>query len=385
MYQVQHQSVANAIESDSRCFRALLDFGDFQVEDVGQIKWSKGSTQEDKPCIGSVVSTQGEMQIITIPEGNAIKKDMEFQLYIYLYDYLQGTYQRTWNDLADYTFNDLADYTYYNLGDIPAMAYELIPIGKFTVLSCKYKSDYYAIEFTDRLSFADKEYKPRLEFDNGWERSDDVMADIANQIGMPVETEEDEGYLCDKDGNRILSNDDYYIVTSQYQFYIQLPKDYTMRDVIGFIAAMRGKFAVTGRNGELIQRWYSDKSSAMNADENKRYIDNFEIEEDAVLPGSLRCKVSENITLLAGSDTENIMEFECPFMTKQQLQQLYGTVREYYYPASFTQVLGDPRLDLWDRFYKTIDGQAERKQTLMLNMNYTFDGGLMIDVDSQSG
>ena len=383
MYQVQHQSVANAIESDSRCFRALLDFGDFQVEDVGQIKWSKGSTQDDKPCIGSVVSTQGEMQIITIPEGYAIQKDMEFQLYIYLYDYLQGTYQRTWNDLADYTFNDLADYTYYNLGDIPAMAYELIPIGKFTVLSCKYKSDYYAIEFTDRLSFADKEYKPRLEFDNGWESSDDVMTDICSRLGITAEIEADEGYLCDEDGNRIVSSDGYYIVTSPFQFYMRKPDGYTIREVLSHISAMRGKFAVMDRNGTLIQRWYSERSTAMDIDEEKRYMDNIEMEfEDAVTPGTLLCHIDDDRTLQTGADTENVMEFECPYMTKQRLKQLHKQVREYYYPANFTQVLGDPRLDLWDRFYKIIDGSAEPRHILMLNMDYTFDGGLMIDIDS---
>lgn len=380
MYQVQHQSVANAIESDSRCFRALIDFGDFQLSDAGEIKWSKGSTQDDKPCIGSVVSTQGEMQIITIPDGKTISKGNEFMLYLYLLDQYQGARSKTWNDLADYSFNDLSDYTYYSLDDLSTLADELIPIGKFTVLSCKYMSDYYTVEFSDRLSYADKTYIPSLSFYNGWERSDDVMADIANQIGMTAETEEDEGYLCDEDGNRIVSNDDYYLVTSPFQFYMHKPNGYTMREVIGFIAAMRGKFAVSDRTGQLIQRWYGDKDNAFDVTEEKRHIDNLEIDEDTVYPGSLKCVISDNVTLQSGGDPNNVMEFTCPFMTKQRLHSLYTKVRIMYTPATLTQVLGDPRLELWDRFFKRTGSQ--RKELLMLDMDYTYDGGLMCDIQS---
>ena len=372
MYQTKLSSTAEGIESNSRCFRALLDFGDFQIIDVGQIKLSKGSVQGDMPCIGDVVSAQGEAQVVTIPDGYTINKGAEFKLYFYLVDLYNSNAEHSWNDLSNYTWNDLADYTWNSINDLK----ELIPIGKFTVLACKFKSDYYTVTFTDRLSFADKTYTPNLSFESGWERSDNVMADIANQIGMTAETSSEGGYLCDKDGNRIASNDDYYILTSPFQFYMQRPQGYTMREIIGFVAAMRGKFAVADRDGTLIQRWYSDSSEALNTADEKRYIDKLEINEDFIIANGLKCNISDDVMLISGADTDTAMEFTCPFMTKQRLYALYKSAPVLYYPATFTQVLGDPRLELWDRFYQ------EQKELLMLNMDYTFDGGLMIDVES---
>lgn len=386
MYQVKYKSVAEAIESNFRCFRAKLDFDGVTVDNVGDIKWSKGSVQGDEPCIGSVVSKQGEMQVISLPDGFTLSRGMEFQLYLYMIDPYQGeesTPVETWNDLCDYTWNDLADHTYYNLSDLPSRRLnEDIPIGRFTVLSAKKNSDFYTVKFGDKLGFADEKYIPSSGlFDDMWARSDEVMADIADQLGMPFEVEEDEGYLCDKDGNRIVSNDGYYIVTSRYQFDMQEPVGYTMRQVIGFIAAMRGKFAVTDRYGRLIQRWYSSSSEALNAADENRYIDDLEISDERSKATQLVCHVADDITHTSGTDSTSKMEFDCPYMTRERLDTLYKQVPIAYNPARFTQRLGDPRLDVWDRFYYT---DTTRRNLLMLNMDYTFDGGLMLNVRSGS-
>lgn len=63
-------------------------------------------------------------------------------------------------------------------------------------------------------------------------------------------------------------------------------------------------------------------------------------------------------------------------MTAERLQVLYDQSHLDYYPCDLTQRLGDPRFELWDRLF---DGN---KRLLMLNMDYTFDGGLMLDVTS---
>lgn len=90
----------------------------------------------------------------------------------------------------------------------------------------------------------------------------------------------------------------------------------------------------------------------------------------------MSCKVDENTTLTVGNETGRMMEFECPYMTQDRLNEVFAIVNLDYYPCTFTQRLGDPRYDLWDKF------RYRDSFLLMLNMDYTYDGGLMLDVDS---
>ena len=407
MYQVKYDSVAKAIESDSRCFRAILDFGDFQIKDdnVGTIKPSLGSVQSDSPCIGNVVSTQCEIQITAIPEGKSLE-GKQFRLYFYLTDPMYGMTesQNTLADLREYTLaelnskrtladmsgfklSDLSDYTIEQAGkrtladianlSVPKMRYEPIPIAKLTVLKCKKLSDYYTLTCSDRLHFADSKYVSNLTYPT---TSDKVMAEIAQQIGCGSEVEPPQSYLVSSNGKRLFSSNGKRLITSTWQFDImQEPMGYTKRQMIGFIAAMRGKFAVTDRTGTLVQRWYGEGDDLYftPGDEgNDRHIDDYEMAETPVIVGYLSCVVNKDTTLTYGPPNLRKMEFECPYMTASRLELLYSQTHIDYYPCDLTQRLGDPRFDLWDRLF---DG---RKQLLMLNMDYTFDGGLMLNVTS---
>lgn len=285
MYQVKYDSVAKAIESDSRCFRAILDFGDFQIrdEDVGTIKPSLGSVQNETPCIGDVVSTQCEIQIINKPDINLEGK--EFKLYFYLIDPVYGMVQtqntlsnfaeytlaelsekRTVAEMSEYKLSNLSGYTIAQaskrtLADVakmslPEMRFEPIPIAKLTVLKCKKLSDYYTLTCSDRLHFADSKYVSKLTYPT---TSSKVMAELAQQIGCGSEVEPAQSYLVSKNGKSLLSSQGHRLITSTWQFDImQKPVGYTKRQMIGYIAAMRGKFAVIDRTGTLIQRWYGE-------------------------------------------------------------------------------------------------------------------------------
>lgn len=406
MYQVKYDSVAKAIESDSRCFRAILDFGDFQIrdEDVGTIKPSLGSVQNETPCIGDVVSTQCEIQIINKPDINLEGK--EFKLYFYLIDPVYGMVQtqntlsnfaeytlaelsekRTVAEMSEYKLSNLSGYTIAQaskrtLADVakmslPEMRFEPIPIAKLTVLKCKKLSDYYTLTCSDRLHFADSKYVSKLTYPT---TSSKVMAELAQQIGCGSEVEPAQSYLVSKNGKSLLSSQGHRLITSTWQFDImQKPVGYTKRQMIGYIAAMRGKFAVIDRTGTLIQRWYGEGDDiyfTLGDEANDRHIDDFEISETPVVVGYLSCVVDKDTTLTYGPPNLRKMEFECPYMTAERLQVLYDQSHLDYYPCDLTQRLGDPRFELWDRLF---DGN---KRLLMLNMDYTFDGGLMLDVTS---
>ncbi|MDO5125330.1 MAG: hypothetical protein Q4D35_03020 [Ruminococcus sp.] len=390
MYQVTYNSVAQAIESNSRCFRAILDFGDFQIrdEDVGNIKLQFGSVQNQTPCIGDVVSTQCEVKILQKPE-NVKLEGKEFQLSYYLVDLLSDIaddrHGNTFGDLAEYTLSELAGdgrtVADVSMLDIPSIRYEEIPIAKLTVLKCKNLSDYYTLTCTDRLHFADRKYVSTLSYPT---TSDKVVAEIADMIDCVAEREPAQSFLVSSDGKLLLSSEGHRLITSTWQFPIlQKPVGYTMRQMIGFITAMRGKFAVIDRTGTLTQRWYSDGSGISfdyESPENDRHIDELELAETSVIINNLTCKVDEDTTLSTGEVNGRKMQFECPYMTGERLATLYAmTCHDYeneYYPCTFKQQLADPRFDVWDRLY---DGN---RQLLMLNMDYTFDGGLMLDVTS---
>lgn len=395
MYQVKYDSVAKAIESDSRCFRAILDFGDFQIrdEDVGTVKPSFGSVQNETPCIGNVVSRQCEIQIINKPDDINLE-GKQFQLYFYLidpvYGFYTGEHQNTLEQLGEYTLSELSDEIVNDtikkrtVADVaalglPAMRHEEIPIAKLTVLKCKKLSDYYTLTCSDRLHFADSKYTSNLTYPT---TSDKVMTEIAQQIGMTSEVEPAQSYLVSKNGKRLLSSQGHRLITSTWQFDIlKKPVGYTKRQMIGFIATMRGKFAVTDRMGTLVQRWYDEgeQITFIPGDENNdRHIDDYEIAETPVEFGYMTCKVSNDMTLDCGISQLRKMELTCPYMTQGRLSSLYtlACLESEYYPCDFTQRLADPRFDLWDTLS---DGN---RRLLMLNMDYTFDGGLMLDVSS---
>lgn len=384
MYEVKYNGVAKAIESDSRHFRAVLDFGDFLIKDgqVGNVKPSFGSVQNNTPCVGDVVSTQCEVQVIEIPVGHQLE-GKEFQLYLYLVDLMAelpaANNHNVLSKYAEYTLQELKDYTLQELDTMqfPSFRHELIPICKLTVLKVVDNINYYTLTCTDRLHFADKPYNSKLSYPAS---SSVVATEIAQMIGATAEVEPAQNYLVSSNGNYLVSSNGNRFITSTWQFTIMTkPAGYTMRQMLGYIAAMRGKFMVIDRNGVLVQRWYTDgvtQSLELSRTQNQYYIDNPQINTYKISITGLSCKVSKNTTLTAGDTTGRTMAFECPYMTQDRLNEILIVAKLQYYPGRFVQRLGDPRYDLWDKFaYKD-------SFLLMLNMDYSYDGGLMLDVDS---
>lgn len=381
MYEVD-KSVAEAIESESRHFKATLDFGTFTISDeqVGEIKLSFGSVQNETPCIGDVVSRQGEIQVMEIPAGVNLQ-GKEFQLYIYAVDLeyeMQTVRHNKLQVWADYTLESIKNKTLQELDTdyMPTVPKELIPICKLTVLKVVDNVDYYTLTCSDRLHFADKKYVSKLKYPT---TSDKVMKELCEHISAEAEVEEAESYLKSSEDTYLLSSEESKLLTSTWQFTIEeKPTEYTIRQMIGYISAMRGKFAVTDRTGVIIQRWYNDGKIL---DFDTQYIDEAEINAEKIYIKQLSCKDGAN----AGDPNGRKIEFECPYISDTpghtRINELWRMIMTdntafTYYPCTFTQVLGDPRLDLWDMLaYK--DGFM-----LMLNMDYTFDGGLMLDVDS---
>lgn len=392
MYTIDNAEICAALDADSRCFRTILDFGSFFIsgDDVGRISINGGSVQEELPCIGDVVSAQAEILVMNIPDGITME-GLEFRVYIYCISptgiSLRGT---THAQLADVSHEFLSRFTHAQIAElgIGGLPFLPIPLGKFTVLKCRKGSDYYTLTCSDRLHFADKKYVPRISFPNN---SNAVVADICNQLGADTDMSEySAAYLKDCDDRYILTSDGKRLLLSTWQFDIPSAPQGTMREVLSYIAAMRGKFVVIDRSGTIVQRWYLADGQrelvlGMNSDGNTDgtncRISEFDFGETNISVSYLVCHVDDNTTYTSGYSGNRTMEFDCPFMTQARLNKLRRDVSiPSYTPCEMTQQLGDPRLDVWDGW--KYNGDSAYTTLLMLNIQMICDGGLMIEISS---
>jgi hypothetical protein len=385
MYTIDNKEICEALDSSSRCFRCILDFGSFLIggDSVGTITIDSGSVQNELPCIGDVVSAQSEITLTQIPE-NVTLEGKEFQLYIYCISTTSDTTHEQLEDCKHSLFSMLTHSQISELGDLPFVP---IPMGKFTVLKCKKEENLYKLTCTDRLYFADSVYKSALNYPT---TSDKVVNEICGKLGADTDlTETAAGYLKESGGAYLTDSEGRRLMFSSWQFDIaKKPEGKTMRQMLSYIGVMRGRFVVCDRNGTIVQRWYFkdgsrslDFSADGNEDGTNCRISEYQLGESTIDLAWLVCTVDENTTIStksAGSSSSRKMEFECPYMDYDRLKKVASEagIRKYR-PCEMTQQLGDPRLDLWDGFI------YEDERLLMLNMNLTCDGGLMIDITSE--
>ena len=336
MYNPAVKELADAVMTTGRTFTASAVFSDFTITEIGDLKINLGTSKDSHPCFGSVISAQGESKIIT---DETITKGMQFSLYFNIFDYN-------------------------------------IPFGVYKIVSCKKYSDYTQIEFSDLLANCDREY---ISSKSGWIRATELIDEIADRIGADTPIWE-EFYLCDSNGDRLISSDDSYLTATEIDFDVNINylSGMTMREILSQIAAYFGKFLVIGRYGEIELKWYDGYE--INVDDEDRFLDEIEKSDwDTRIPG-IKCTINDDEVLAAGGDNDDTMEIECRFMTPERFQDLYSkAVNTNYRSANFKQVLGDPRIDPWDTFFS---GTGSSKQIFyIINATFTFDGGLMLEVE----
>lgn len=389
MYTIDNAEIAAALDADSRCFRAILDFGSFMItgDDVGRISINSGSVQDELPCIGDVVSAQAEVIVMGIPDG--IKMEgKEFQLYLYCISPTGiVTTPTTHKQLAPASHKLLAKFTHKQISelDLGGLPFLPIPFGKFTVLKCRKGSDYYTMSCSDRLHFADKTYRPGINIPA---TSNAVAADISVQLGAGSDLAEGEAaYLLDSAGRYLLDSTGKRLMLSTWQFDVtSIPSETTMREMLSYIAAMTGDFVVCDRRGTIVRRWYLEDgrrtlnlSNDGNSDGTNCRITDFNSGESVVALNKLVCWTDSSNYISVGSGRE--MEFKCPYMDRNRLDQLNRTVQpRAYFPVEMIQQLGDPRIDPWDGWI--YDNNGNISTLFMLNMQTVCDGGLMIDISS---
>lgn len=375
MYNTLSQSTIDMIEGDCRCFRALMDFGDFQItsDKIYKIQTDGASCSDEDVTIGGIYSQGVTIEVSEIPcplEGRV------FMLYFYLIDLSFVTPVSSDVDnplthyiLSEYTHEELGKYTHEGLSKLVNMPHRHIPMGQFRVSKCKSKANGYTISAGDFLEEADKEYNSDLVYPAS---TKDIEKEICNNLGIDNVTNSDLQYMTSDKEVYMTSDSGDYILYDYVVFIDEPPAKTTMRQMLGYIASLRGCFAVANRLGNLKYAWYEDSGLILQPNR----IDTPELSEKDITITRIACQVSENKTLYSGQ-IGRTMEISNPYMTQRMLNVIAADILPFKYrPASVLQRMGDPRIDVWDILHL---GDCIIP---VMDLTYSFDGGLSADIEA---
>ena len=167
-----------------------------------------------------------------------------------------------------------------------------------------------------------------------------------------------------------------------YPLTLFSPDGCTWRQLIGFVAALYGRFVRIGRDGVLRFLWYNNVDIRITADDyyedglQKRYY-NFTV-------SWLKCynEVLEETFSAGDTSADQGIYFACPWMNQEILDGLWETLGGYSYaPVSELRFFGDPRLESGDApRLICLDGEVYRVP--IMGITHEWDGGLITTISS---
>ena len=315
MYENISEACKNAIAKSSRKFIARLVDGENVYENIKSIKSIKldtGSSSDGVISIGSTVSSS--IEIILDTEASLSGRKVELQIGVILED-----------DTVEY-----------------------IPMRKFK-LSTPTKSDnLVTVDGGGPLSMeAETIYFSELDYPTDTVA---MLNEISTMIGVDIETDGLEPITID-----------------------EKPVGYTCREIIGYIAAKYGKFAVETRTGSIALKWYEAVSDNILAEK----IDTPQLEEQIYIVDRLVCSVSTEDNLVIGDGSLGI-SISNPLMTSEDMERAWEIIEGYTYkPGTINMRSGNPCIDPWD----ALTYGAYTIICAVLNLQY--DGGVQIEISSK--
>lgn len=305
------------LSRSSRKFTASIILDDNNEKKYDAIKsytLTKGSSSEETPLIGSTVANSLEI-IIQLPEGITLKgHKLELIQCVLLED---GTY-------------------------------EDIPCGHYIVSQATVKSGLTTVKAEGYLSaYGEKAYFSKLNYPSD---TLSVLKEIAGMSGMIIST---------KNLNALK-------VTTK-------PEGYTYREVLGYIAAMYGRFAVEMRDGSIELKWYEYCSDDILTDK----ISEPELEEKEAAINVLKCTITDGKELSKGNGI-NGLNINNPLMTDEAMNVAWQQIGNFsYVPGKINIMSATPCMDVWD-IYKYGESNI-----ISCTSIFTYDGGLQCEISSE--
>ena len=316
-----YQSTAafgNLVQQDSRTFKALLTYEAVSITKVKSIKLTGGSEGGDDFSLGSTMSQYIE---VTIPDGNLLIEGKEILLQIGM------------------DVNGLTEY---------------VPMGYFTAGKPKKADDQITFTAYDRMMNTERTFS----MDGTTTNTVAVLKKIADITGVPVVT---------------------FGLTA---ISIKVPKGYSCREVLSYVAQLHGAFAVCNRRGQIELHTYVDSDYKVKPN---RYWGNFEHNDYAFDVSKFVCftgqdKNGKSISISSGSGARSV-SFSNPFMTQTALNNILASFKSFSYMPGTLKMMGDPRVDPWDVLtVEDLSGNTYKVPAMKLEWEY--DGGLTYSVEA---
>lgn len=306
------------IQQDSRTFKCLLTYGEASITTARSIKFTGGSEGEDDFSLGSTMSQYIE---VTIPGKGLVVEGTEMLLQIGM-------------DVNGKT--------------------EYIPMGYFTAGKSQKTDDQITFTAYDRMMNTERTFSTNGTTTN----TVAVLKKIAEITGVPI------------------------VTTGLTAISMKVPKGYSCREVLSYVAQLYGAFAVCNRIGQIELHTYVDSAYKIGAG---RYWGNFEHNDYAFNVTRMVCATGENkngtsISITAGSGTRSI-SLSNPFMTQAVLNKILASFKNFSYMPGTLKMLGDPRLDPWDILTVT-DLFGNTYKVPIMKLDWEYDGGLTYSVEA---
>nr|DAT65639.1 MAG TPA: Minor structural protein [Caudoviricetes sp.] len=316
-----YQSTAefgNLVQQDSRTFKCLLTYDKVSITKVKSIKLTGGSEAEDDFSLGSTMSQYIE---VTIPDGNLLIEGKEILLQIGM------------------DVNGLTEY---------------IPMGYFTVGKPKKADDQITFTAYDRMMNTERTFS----MDGTTTNTVAVLKKIADITGVPV------------------------VTTGLTAISMKVPKGYSCREVLSYVAQLHGAFAVCNRRGQIELHTYVDSDYKVKT---SRYWGNFEHNDYAFDVSKFVCftgqdKNGKSISISSGSGARSV-SFSNPFMTQTVLNNILASFKNFSYMPGTLKMMGDPCLDPWD-ILTVADLSGNTYKVPIMKLEWEFDGGLTYSVEA---
>lgn len=316
-----YQSTAefgNLVQQDSRTFKCLLTYDKVSITKVKSIKLTGGSEAEDDFSLGSTMSQYIE---VTIPDGNLLIEGKEILLQIGM------------------DVNGLTEY---------------IPMGYFTVGKPRKADDQITFTAYDRMMNTERTFF----MDGTTTNTVAALKKIAEITGVPV------------------------VTTGLTAISMKVPKGYSCREVLSYVAQLHGTFAVCNRRGQIELHTYVDSNYKVKP---SRYWGNFEHNDYTFDVSKFICytgqdKNGKSISISSGSGARSV-SFSNPFMTQTVLNNILASFKNFSYMPGTLKMMGDPRLDSWD-VLTVEDLSGNTYNVPVMKLEWEYDGGLTYSVEA---
>lgn len=320
MYTQISDEMKKMLEADARTFLMKLQSDTFEITSgFRKIVYQGGSSGEGL-AIGTTVSASVE---ITMEKTEHLLTGKEFSFY---------------------------------LGMNVEEKEEYIPLGIFKAQKPTATDWDITVKAYDRMYDAEKTYTSSLHYPTDTQK---VMQEIEKLLGIRFVTKITPIQLK-KTGD------------SDVPF-----AGYTIREAIGYVAGLYGKFAIFNRAGQLEFRWYE---RGMEIPLKKMF--SFERNEQDYEVQKVVGSSDSNTSYTAGSGNHGI-SYSNPFLTQEIVNQIYSSKHGFSYRGGTVTFLGDCRIDPWDML-QCSDLQGNVYKIPAMQITHEIDGGLTTTIAAKA-